>query len=280
MHFFDYLCNRMDGFEHIIIDDTLKRFGDKELIDYTCHAYCHQGYSTFDYNGRSHRFEAGNCLILPRSYSSFATNLYESDDFKSDVVYVTSSFNAICLPTSNYAIKGHLSLYNNPVMRLKPDQQTVCADNFAYIRWRFSQTQHLFRHDALVNAIQRMIIDFYDFHALLEGDDKISSQNQQLMRQFIDMLESAEYRQHRELSYYADKLCVTPKYLSEVSKKISGLPANYWITRYTSLEISRLLRDHSLSFTDISDMFGFSSLSHFSRYVQNNLGAKPSEFRE
>ena len=35
-----------------------------------------------------------------------------------------------------------------------------------------------------------------------------------------------------------------------------------------------------LSFTDISDMFGFSSLSHFSRYVRTNLGAKPSDFRE
>ena len=31
---------------------------------------------------------------------------------------------------------------------------------------------------------------------------------------------------------------------------------------------------------DISDMFGFSSLTHFSRYVQTNLGAKPSDFRE
>ena len=61
---------------------------------------------------------------------------------------------------------------------------------------------------------------------------------------------------------------------------MSGLPANYWITRYAALDISRLLRDRRLSFSDISDMFGFSSLSHFTRYVQNNLGAKPSELRE
>ena len=61
---------------------------------------------------------------------------------------------------------------------------------------------------------------------------------------------------------------------------MSGLPAAFWITRYTSLDISRLLRNRSLSFTDISDVFGFSSLSHFSRYVQTNLGAKPSELRE
>lgn len=94
------------------------------------------------------------------------------------------------------------------------------------------------------------------------------------------MLERGDFRQNRDIGYYADKLCVTSKYLSEVCKKVSGLPAAFWITRYTALDISRLLRDRSLSFTDISDMFGFSSLSHFSRYVQTNLGAKPSDFRE
>jgi AraC-like DNA-binding protein len=82
------------------------------------------------------------------------------------------------------------------------------------------------------------------------------------------------------IGYYADHLCVTAKYLSEVSKKVSGLPANYWITRYTALDISRCLRDRSLRLTDIADMFGFSSMSHFTRYVVNNLGAKPSDFRE
>ena len=132
----------------------------------------------------------------------------------------------------------------------------------------------------LINAVQTMILDFFDFHAELYGMDKISSQNHQLMEQFIEMLERGDYRMQREIGYYADKLCVTAKYLSEVSKKVSGLPANYWITRYTALEISRQLRDRSLTFTDIADEFGFSSLSHFSRYVINYLGAKPSDFRE
>ena len=44
------------------------------------------------------------------------------------------------------------------------------------------------------------------------------------------------------------------------------------ITRYASLDISRLLRDRRLTLTDISDMFGFSSLSHFSQYLQTYLG--------
>lgn len=81
------------------------------------------------------------------------------------------------------------------------------------------------------------------------------------------------------MTYYADCLCVTSKYLSEVSKKVSGYTANYWINRYTTLDISRLLRDKSLTFVRISDMFGFSSPAYFSRYVQQHLGVNPTKYR-
>lgn len=75
------------------------------------------------------------------------------------------------------------------------------------------------------------------------------------------------------------RLCVTSKYLSEVSKSACGYSANFWINRYTSLEISRLLRDKSLSFVQISDMLNFSSPAYFSRYVLHNLGVNPTEYR-
>lgn len=62
-------------------------------------------------------------------------------------------------------------------------------------------------------------------------------------------------------------------------KKVSRYAANYWINRYTIFDISRLLRDKSLSFVQISDMFSFSSQAYLSRYVQQNLGFNPTEYR-
>ncbi|MBQ8656238.1 MAG: AraC family transcriptional regulator [Prevotella sp.] len=268
----------MEAIQHIIIDDTLSRIGNSQLAGYLCHAYCHAGHCTFERNGKKSRMEQGDCLIIPRR-GDLVRNLQESADFAVDVIYVTQEFIEISTPRSNYGMKGHLALFENPIMKLNPEQQARCANNFAVIRQRLAQPQHHFYRDVLTNAVQTMILDFFDFHAEMYGEDKISSQNDQLMSQFIEMLEQGDYRKNRDIAYYADKLCITPKYLSEVSKKVSGLPANYWITRYTSLDISRLLRDRSLTFTDIADMFGFSSPAHFSRYVQNNLGAKPSDLR-
>lgn len=269
----------METIQHIIIDNTLAKVDDPQFAEYLCHAYCYEGHCTFERNGQTFRFEAGDCMIISRR-GDLVKNLKESHDFRVDVIYVTQQFIEISTPQSNYGMRGHLSLFQNPIMRLTQEQQERCQLNFEAVKRRLKQTDHRFRHDALMNAVECMIIDFFDFHAQLYPADKISTQQYQLMEEFMAMLERGDYLKNREIGYYADKLCVTPKYLSEVSKKVSGLPAAFWITRYTSLDISRQLRNRRLSFTDIAERFGFSSLSHFSRYVQTNLGAKPSDFRE
>ena len=48
---------------------------------------------------------------------------------------------------------------------------------------------------------------------------------------------------------------------------MSGYSAGFWIDRYATIDIARLLRDKSLSLTDIADTYGFSSQAHFTRYV-------------
>jgi AraC-like DNA-binding protein len=100
------------------------------------------------------------------------------------------------------------------------------------------------------------------------------------MEGFLALLERGDYRNNRELGYYADKLCVTSKYLSEVSKRISGYAANYWINRYTALDISRQLRDRSKTITELTYLYNFSSPSYFTRYVQKYLGVSPSDIRD
>ena len=93
------------------------------------------------------------------------------------------------------------------------------------------------------------------------------------------MLEDGTYREHREVSYYVDCFFITSKYLSEVLKKESRYADNYRINRNTKFDISRHLSDKSLSFVQISDMFSFSSQAYLSRYVQQNLGFNPTEYR-
>lgn len=94
------------------------------------------------------------------------------------------------------------------------------------------------------------------------------------------LLNDGNYIKHREVTWYADKLFVTSKYLLEVCKSVSGKVANYWINRFAAIHIHKLLRERDMTFTQIADMFEFSSPAYFSRFVQKNLGAAPSTFRQ
>ena len=262
----------------IIVTDTLGIIKTDIEVEYLAHLLCFGGTCSFTFNGKEFELHPGDLSIVRRR--SLIENICPSDDFRCKIIYATPDFITLSTPQSNYGTKGQLSLFNNPVVHLLPEQLRICQRDFDILEQRIHDTEHRFYRETLINAMQAAILDFFDFHARFYGESDISTQNASIMNRFLSMLEEGVYREHREVGYYADRLCVTSKYLSEVSKKVSGYAANYWINRYTILDISRQLRDKSLTFVQISDMFGFSSPAYFSRYVQQNLGMRPSDYRE
>ena len=261
----------------IIIDYRLDRMLEPTLASHFTHAYCEAGQCEVTFNGQTFTLNAGGCMIIIANRQ--VSRVVPSADFKVKVIYVDESFLQACTPHSNYGTRGGLSLYINPIMRLTEAEREICRRGFENVFYRMEHPHRFFHGDEMMAALQQLFIDFFECHARIEGDADISTQMAQVMNNFIGMLERGDYRKNREVNYYADKLCVTPKYLSEVCKKVSGFSANSWINRYAAIELVHLLKDKSLSLTDIAYMFDFSSPSHFSRFVQNNLGQKPSAFR-
>lgn len=268
----------MEKADEVIISDSIEGIGTENYKDYLAHALCTGGRCSFHFNGKPFELNEGDLMIVRKG--CLLDNVMTSDDFRVKNLYVTASFIELSTPSTNYGMKGQLALFLNPVIHLNETQRFMCERDFRWIEYRLQQTGHRFYTELLTNAVQSAILDFFHFHSMNNQEDTISTQNASLMSRFLRLLEDRTYRHHREVTYYADILCVTPKYLSEVSKRVSGYAANYWINRYTSLDISRLLRDRSLTFVQISDMFGFSSPAYFSRYVQRNLGVNPTQYRE
>lgn len=264
--------------QQVFISTRPKDIEKGKFGDALAHTYCYQGEMAFRFNEGEYVLSQGNCMILRKRDSFEITR--ESDDLVLLTVFVTPQFTLWSSPKSNYGSKGQLALYENPVMELDPGQQDLLAFDFSNIRHRLLDKRHNFQDETVRNAVEAMILDFFDIHSKKYGGEKITSQYAKLMNDFVAMLDRGDYVREREINYYADQLCVTPKYLSEVCKKVSGHAANYWITRYTISDIARRLRDKRISFVDISDDFGFSSPSYFTRYVQKYLGVTPTQLRE
>lgn len=255
-----YFCNRnqtkqiMKEQKNIVVADSLRYLRGNSysfFCDADCcnenlvHALCMGGSCQFAFNGREFELREGDLMIVRKG--KLIEWMHPSDDFKVKIIYINSDFINLCTPQSNYGMKGQLALFLNPVMHLTPEQQEVCRGDFRLVEQRLADTGHHFRRGMLIATVQMLILDFFDFHSHLYGETGVSTQSAAIMNRFLSMLEDGTYRQHREVSYYADRLCVTSKYLSEVSKKVSGYAANYWINRYTTLDIARLLKDNRLS---------------------------------
>ena len=110
-------------------------------------------------------------------------------------------------------------------------------------------------------------------------DEEVKKQRgDMLFHQFMDEVRR-NYTTERQLSFYADKLCISAKYLSRVVKQHSGRQPSEWIRDYVILESKALLRQNNLSVQQISDMLNFPNPSFFGKYFKAVVGCSPRQYQ-
>ncbi len=261
----------------IVFADGLRSETLREYGDYVLHVMCTCGSFSFCLNNERYLTRKGSYVILPNPL--LVSDLHTSDDFGGYVIFLSNSFISHCTPNNNYGVFGHISNLRHPVMQLDEADYDRCREDLEMVSRRIHESDHLFHRERMGALVQNHVLDLYDIHARKYQRRDIPERAGRLMLQFIRMLDSGEYRRHRDLAHYADRLCIVPHYLSEICISVSGKPASFWIETYTRNDIIRQLRNRSMSFTDIADAFNFSSLSYFTRYVKKVTGLTPSEFR-
>ena len=264
-------------FDGIIFADTLQEFNTLRYAGRVIHILCRKGNMGFTFQDTHYNISSGDYVILPNA--AFASGFSASDDFHGILMSLSETFVTSIAIRSNYGIIGHLSLLRNPVMKLSGRDFSICEPALQYLRVRMEDEKHLFREELLGSLLTAHILDLYDIHARSRKEPQVSERITSLLRNFMELLYNGEYIRNRDLEYYASRLCITPHYLSETCKRISGEPASYWIERFTMQEITRLLRQKELPLTEIAERMNFSSVSYFSRYIRKRLGVCPTEYR-
>ena len=257
--------------------DSLAECGAPAMAGRVLHVLCEAGSLSFLFREVRYNVVAGDYVILPEA--SLASAFSGSSDLRACVMSLSGRFVVSLAIRSDYGVVGHLSLLQNPVMHLSPSDFRTCRADLARLRGRMAGEGHLFREEMLGHLLMAHIFDLYDIHARCCGASSVTARAASLMRRFIALLHSGECRDGRGVARYAERLCVTPHYLSEVCREVSGQPASFWVDRFVAARVARLLRESALPLSVLAARLGFSSLSHFSRYVSRHLGCPPSAFR-
>ena len=169
---------------------------------------------------------------------------------------------------------------NHPVINFTQKEADVFISYFNLIKQKMTDTDNLFRRDVVRSLMLAM---FYDLSNVIyrtrQSSDNRQTRADIIFTKFIHLVEG-NYKRERRVGWYAEQLCITPKYLSETVKQVSRLTPNEWIDNYVILEIRVLLKNSTRSIKEIAMEMNFPNQSFLGKFFKERVGMSPSEYRK
>lgn len=180
------------------------------------------------------------------------------------------------------AMKMQQMLYENPVKHLSGENLKEIRMVYELMKKKIIENDNPFRKEILQGYVRALMYTI--LHKLLETLQQVSAYIQnnrqhEIYMQFIREVQR-NYQKERSVAYYADRLCITPKYLSQTVQKASGRLAGEWISEYVILEAKALIKSHCYTIQQISEMLHFPNPSFFGRYFKKKVGCTPKAYQK
>ena len=252
---------------------------NSEELRHTCmHLLCTAGEGSFVFNERCYHIVKNDLVVIPNPTK--IKNIAAHDDLQVEWFAADYKFLQNLLPSNNYSIGGSISLNQDPVVPLTEEQAARILEDFHRLRDRMVERQLMFYHELMGSLCLTMMYDIFEAHAQRDATENHSDRAGYIVKQLMAMLATGISQTEREVRYYAKRLNVSPKYLSETVRRMTGHSVTSYIDRHSIPILKDYLNDERLSLTQIADLMNFTSLSYFSRYCTKHLGQSPSEYRQ
>ena len=141
------------------------------------------------------------------------------------------------------------------------------------------EVDNRFRRDIVRTLILAM---FYDLSNVIvrvqQGESRRQSRADVIFTRFIHLVEQ-HFRHERRVGWYAEQLCITPKYLSETVKVVSGRTPNEWVDSYVILELRVMLKTTTKSIKEIAEEMNFPNQSFLGKFFREHVGVSPTVYR-
>ena len=206
-----------------------------------------------------------------------------NDRFKAHLIVITPDF----LKRINIDTKRMMPLFlqfgSLPCMELTHAESQSLRSFISMVEQELKGPETDFSSEIIGGLIAATIYKVGDIltHYLTEHpevDSPIHNRAEEYFRQFTELL-GEHYKHERSVGFYARQLCITPKYLTTLIKRISGKSVSEWIDSYVILEAKTLLKYSNMSVQEIAYYLNFPNQSFFGSYFKRNAGMSPSQYK-
>ena len=172
-------------------------------------------------------------------------------------------------------------LHEHAIIRL-PDRIIEGVRNwFQMASYTYRDRGNIFRNTIIRNRLQNVLLEAFDKTQRFAPDvhSKMGTTRQaDLFQRFVALVHE-HCTEQREVAFYADRLCISTRYLSTIIRSVAHSTAKEFIDRSVVLEIKMLLGSTELSVQEIAYRLHFPDQSYLGRFFKKHTGVSPTEFR-
>lgn len=172
-------------------------------------------------------------------------------------------------------------LHEHAIIRL-PDRIIEGVRNwFQMASYTYRDRGNIFRNTIIRNRLQNVLLEAFDKTQRFAPDvhsQTGTTRQADLFQRFVALVHE-HCTEQREVAFYADRLCISTRYLSTIIRSVAHSTAKEFIDRSVVLEIKMLLGSTELSLQEIAYRLHFPDQSYLGRFFKKHTGVSPTEFR-
>lgn len=246
--------------------------------------YCLSGHVRMSINLNEFDFMEGSLFLnVPGNLVKVSEYIDSSkEDQRYIVVAMTREFVSGLRMDVNKVFNEGLAMLGNPSIMLT-EQQRGLVSHYISLMCEIVRNVSINGREAINSVLLSLfyVVSGIGSERIREMGDEVrksSSRSKVIFEQFIKLV--SEYHMlYRNVGFYADKLCLTPKYLSKLIKTATGRSAPDWIDAYVVLEAKNLLKYSNIAIKEVVYRLNFPNQSVFYKFFKARTGMTPSEYR-
>ncbi len=205
--------------------------------------------------------------------------LSASNDFMANILGFPSTM--LHENTSRIEPSYFMLMYKKIIWPLSSRDRMPLQHFVALFKFAVTEGKKMVYHrDMVLALVTSFVYGLYSFtHRYIENNNyDDSSRARELFKKFIELI-NTEYMFQHDVKFYAEKLCISAKYLTQITKRMIGRTPKQIIDEKLIYHASLMLSNNDSSIQEISNKLGFVDQSYFGRFFKRFRHVSPQQYR-
>jgi len=242
----------------------------------TCMAYiCLHGHAEIEVDLRKFHFSPNDIAVV------FPGQILDCNEKSEDFSLAYFSFSNEWIDDIMYRFPATFIGFLKEVVKYplpEPEKDKLFAECFTIMYNKFCDKENLCRREIILNLLHNFYLELYN--KVMTSNEISAHQRKhkkELLEEFFHLISTNTT--NREVAFYAGKLCITPKYLSIITKESVGTSAKNLIDKFAITELKLQLKSTSTTLKEIADNLNYPGEAFLCKYFKKHTGMTPSHYR-